>query len=244
MIGPLRRSLGERFLTSTSTVCTGCRRHIHTHNTLHGAAAAQLQPTGQGSVLKILQATPRRPDKLSPLKQKQAKMSKGSAQQVKRPARVKELAISESAKSTKSNKSRSTNSVEAEQQTLQTTDNPLDTANDMTSPHTWFKADILNLYTPPTEEQIPSSLKVRHSLSGKKRGATPIQLAKTYKWRDQPLLFVEEALGLAPKISTIEFKAHSRVRYRVMFVVRWGDITHAVIGDGADKVQLPFITVY
>jgi hypothetical protein len=184
----------------------------------------------------MIQAAPLRNDKP---KQKQPKKPKGSAQQVKEPAQLEEpTQAANSTGSTNSNKSESTKFVKAEPKILQPTGNPLNAAHDMGSPHLWYKPDILNLYNPPTEDEIPSSLEVTQPRAGKKK-IGPAFVTKTYKWRDEPLLYIEEALKLCPKIHNVQI-AKPRVRHRVKLVVSWGAITHTVIGDGADKVQLPF----
>jgi hypothetical protein len=248
MIGPLRRSLGERLLTSTSTVCAGCRRHIHIQNTLHGAAAAQVQRSAEGSILKMIRETPLKND--NP-KQTQPKNPNASAQQVINPAQVKEpnlaakSSVSESPSSidsTNSNKSESTKTVKAEPKILLPTGSPLNTAHDMGSHHMWYKPDILNLYKPPTEDEIPSSLEVIQPRSGKKKTG-PEFVTKTYKWRDEPFLFIEEALRLAPKIHNVQL-GKPTIRQRARLTVSWGPITHTVIGDGPTKVQLPALNVY
>ena len=111
----------------------------------------------------------------------------------------------------------------------------------MGSPHLWFKSDILKLYTPPTDDEIPSSLEIEQPRSGKKKSG-PKTVTKTYKWRDEPLHYLDQALKLQLKIHSVQI-GKRQVRQRVRLVVNWGDITHTVIGDGPDKVQLPFLNV-
>jgi hypothetical protein len=196
----------------------------------------------------MIRETPLKNDKP---KQKQPKKPNASAQQVKNPAQVKEPTqavkspVSESPSSigtTNSNKSESTKSVKVEPKILLPTGNPLNTAHDIGSHHLWFKPDILNLYKPPTEDEIPSSLEVTQPRSGKKKSG-PEFVTKTYKWRDQPFLFIEEALRLSPKLHNVQL-GKPAVRQRARLTVSWGPITHTVIGDGPDKVQLPALNVY
>jgi hypothetical protein len=214
MIGSLRRSLGERLLTATSTPCAACYRRIHVNNALHGAAAAQAQPSDHIPVM-LPQNLPLNP-KAKP-QQTSTKRSKTS-QQVKQPKQVKNAKQSPQSKATE---------IKPQAHETEPVGDPLKTASELNSPFNWDSDAIYKLYTPPTEEELPSRIE-RHERT---KGGTK---KKTYEWKREPLNYIDEGLQIYINLQSIQLP---KGRQRIRLTARWGQISHDVIGDGMDRVS-------
>lgn len=229
MIGPLRRSIAERLLTANSTPCTVCYRRIHVNNVLRGAAAAaQAQTSSQIPVILPENLPQKLNTKAQQTPTKQSKQSKTEKQVKQVKQQVKQ--VNTNTKSSKNvPKPKQASQPKAQEFKLEANPvgDPLETAGELKSPFPWGSKEIYQLYTSPTEEEVPSRLKISY----KKRGGGTVK--QTYEWKREPLRYLEDGLKLSLKMQRLNLSEGTRVK----LIARWGDVIHTVIGDGKDQVS-------
>jgi hypothetical protein len=114
---------------------------------------------------------------------------------------------------------------------------PLQTATSLHSPFRWEKSDILRLYEPPTEEEIPAQL------GSRSRGHTK---GPRYAWKEGPLQYLDRGLRLIVKVEVVNLKQGNQVNRnltRVKLAASWGSHTCIAIGDGANKVLIAALKI-
>lgn len=201
MLSPLRRSLGDR-VAGAAFRCTVCTRQIHAHNALRSTAA----PAQASQDYDIL--PPSNP-KYSPSRQEQ--QSKNFSKH----------------KSKQLNIAHSPSPSHSAYQQAQPAGDPLLTASKLDSPYRWDKPNILALYAPPSEDEIPSQIQ-----RGK---ATDPRKKTVYNWKKSAFQYLEKGLQLGLKIETLPFKSRNNA-VRVKLVAHWGLVSEFAIGDGTSKV--------
>lgn len=202
MLGPLRRSLGERTVGAALN-CRTCTRKLHVQSVIRGAAAAPQSQTQEFSILP-------------PESSKGTALDKNKRQ------------TSSNRSSTPSNRSPKGRIDHGKSSSPPNTDipgNPLLTATSLNSPHRWEMDDIAALYTPPTEQQMPT-------ITRQAREATTV----TYDWRKTPYRYLEEGLKLNISLQTVQLKS-GKNNVRVKISASWAGDTHSAIGQAANKVS-------
>lgn len=198
----VRRSLGERLLESTPRGSLSIRR-IHAQNPIRGAIAqAQQASPVHGTIHNVPAYSAQQTS------QDRKRKSNGSHQRSNPSNKTKQNQISKSATI---GVARAFNG------------DPLATATDLTSPYHWKRSNILTLYTAPTEEELPTRLRVVHD------------------WMKKPLHYLDNGLRLQIELETARVNGRKGNQgVRVKLVGRWSKHSEVAIGDGATKVlRLP-----
>ena len=218
MLAPFRRSLGERILESS--VCKVCTRSIHSQNPIRGAAAAQVQIN----------------DEFIHIGSKKSKNASSIQQTFKSPpapfasappTRQQKLKSSPSTAKHGPLKAMGTTPV-ADKHANVPKEKILTTAATMNSPYSWDAHSIPSLYEEPPEKLLPPKCTI------KRKGTK----AKVYKWRDNPLQFIEEGLRLRVKFEFISLeKLKLGHGWRVKISANWSKNGSVAIGDGKTKVS-------
>jgi hypothetical protein len=92
------------------------------------------------------------------------------------------------------------------------------TATSTESPSKWTRKSIIAAYPLPTEEQLPTKIKVKQ---------------KQWNWSTSPLAFITNGLGLPVKFRRISSKTNQRTH----ITMTWDKLSESAIGDGETKVS-------
>ena len=225
MLRQVRLSLGERLVESTIRGHV-CIRRIHAQKPIRGAAAQAQQTSPLLSGMQYYQASPSAQDKrhqqndpLPPSKSAGKSSSKTNSKTNSKNSKTKPGTTSNSVRLPEGNSANG---------------DPRETANFLNSPHSWGRQDIIKLYEPPTEEEIPLQLE-RPSKSGKR--------TITYNWAETPLEYLVDGLKLGVKQECVNIRRREGVQHvRVKLDVYWSGNICSAVGDGTNRV-LKFLKI-
>ena len=209
MFSHIRRSLAERFLYSSQS--GRLIRRIHAQNPILGAIAQAQQSTTIHDTIHSIPA-------YSVRKTSQDR-KRGANGSLKRPNPSKKAQQKQNLKSNNGEVNKGLNG------------DPQKTATDLKSAHQWERSDIMKLYTPPTDEELPAQLERKLKTS-----------TTVYDWMKKPLQYLDHGLKLGIQIEAARVKrAQSGEYVRVRLIGKWHKHSEVAIGDGPTKV-LPLST--
>src|SRR2546423_3984297 len=200
----VRRSLAERFLSSSQS--GRLIRRIHAQNPIRGAIAQAQQSTSIHDTIHSIPA-------YSVRKTSQDR-KRGATGSLKRPNPPKKAQQKQNLKSNNGEVNKGLNG------------DPQKTATDLKSAHQWERSDIMKLYTPPTDEELPAQLERKLKTS-----------TTVYEWMKKPLQYLDNGLKLGIQIEAATVKRAQSSQYaRGRLVGKWHKHSEVAIGDGPTKV--------